>query len=707
MKGNSGRKLMAMILFLVLPAVLLATVSVRSATADAVLSTVAVGSDGSDPVAVAVNPATNKIYVITVNNGNVTYTATVIDGATSSTSTVSVGADPSAVAVNPVTNKIYVVNTNGYFTNSDNDINNGGHTGSVTVIDGADNSTATVDAGILPCAIAVNPVTNKIYVANEGDNTVTVIDGATNGTATVSVGTSPDAVAVNPVTNKIYVANSSGGNNGNGTVTVIDGADNSTATVNAGSYPLAIAVNSATNKVYVVNNSNAYGEFATGTVTVIDGATNQTATVTVGLNPIALTVNPDTNKVYIVNNHTGSDSVTVIDGVTNSTDTVSVGPDPGAIAVNPATGKVYVVNLGAGPCQTSPNWDGTVTVIDGTDNSTTTVPVGLHPDAVAVNAATGQVYVANEGDDTVTVLNGASASEVQKSISFTVGQNSYTANGQSLAMDAVPLIAGGRLLAPVRSLADALDATTTWDAHRRAVSIIRGNTALELAIGSATLNDNGRVGWMGTAPVIINGRIYFPLRYVAEALGCKVDWDQASQTATVTYSASIPDLPLVNNGNGPGPLTQENTSLGGIHLGDHQSKVLALYGAPTSKGFAHGTPFPLWSYQQDDMYVDFYANGGPVAPDPLVEDVHLDENSSLHTDRGIGIGSTLEEILDSYGPVSSTAIDPDTQIRNIWFYGSNKETLGQQTLYYPTLDFVLKNDRVAWIYLSDEENEPQ
>ena len=283
--------------------------------------------------------------------------------------------------------------------------------------------------------------------------------------------------------------------------------------------------------------------------------------------------------------------------------------------------------------------------------------------------------MANSGDNTVTVLDGAVPSAAQKSVSFTAGQSSYTSDGQSLAMDTAPFMAGGRLLAPVRSPADALGATTTWDATRRTVSILRGNTALELAIGSATLNDNGRVGWMDTAPVIINGRTYFPLRYVAEALGCKVDWVQASQTATVTYSASTTNGPAAGEQRRPNLAPdQENTSRVN-DLGDHQSKVLALYGAPTSKDFARGTPFPLWYYQQDDMYVDFYANGGPVAPDPLVEDVWLDENSSLHTDRGIGIGSTLEEILDSYGPVGSTAIDPDTQIRNIWFYGTNKETL--------------------------------
>ena len=61
--------------------------------------------------------------------------------------------------------------------------------------------------GAIPLAVAVNPVTNKIYVANENSNNVTVIDGATNTTTTVAVGTFPIAVAVNPVTNQIYVAN--------------------------------------------------------------------------------------------------------------------------------------------------------------------------------------------------------------------------------------------------------------------------------------------------------------------------------------------------------------------------------------------------------------------------------------------------------------------------------------------------------------------
>ena len=58
----------------------------------------------------------------------------------------------------------------------------------VTVIDGATGATSTfMDPGAMgPIAVAVNPVTNRIYVANNGSNDVTVIDGATNATTTVT-----------------------------------------------------------------------------------------------------------------------------------------------------------------------------------------------------------------------------------------------------------------------------------------------------------------------------------------------------------------------------------------------------------------------------------------------------------------------------------------------------------------------------------------
>jgi len=186
--------------------------------------------------------------------------------ADSSLGNVAANIGPIAVAVNPVTNKIYVANYN---------------SANVTVIDGTNNSTATVAAGSNTGAVAVNPVTNKIYVTNRTSANVTVIDGTNNSTNTVAAGTSPGDVAVNPATNKIYVANQSSNN-----VTVIDGTNNSTNTVATGSGPIAVAVNLITNKIYVANQGNV-------NVTVITPATTAAIPLNTAITPAANnTTNP-------------------------------------------------------------------------------------------------------------------------------------------------------------------------------------------------------------------------------------------------------------------------------------------------------------------------------------------------------------------------------------------------------------------------------
>ena len=59
-----------------------------------------------------------------------------------------------------------------------------------------------------PRDVAVNPNTNRIYVANYGNNDVSVIEGASNTVvASIAVGNYPEGVVVNPSTNRIYVTN--------------------------------------------------------------------------------------------------------------------------------------------------------------------------------------------------------------------------------------------------------------------------------------------------------------------------------------------------------------------------------------------------------------------------------------------------------------------------------------------------------------------
>jgi hypothetical protein len=122
----------------------------------------------------------------------------------------------------------------------------------------------------------------------------------------------------------------------------------------------------------------------------------------------------------------------------------------------------------------------------------------------------------------------------QNPIGFTIGQNFYTAGGQSVDMDAPPFIANGRILVPVRYLANALGARTDWDANTRTVAVSTSVYNIQIVIGSTALTVNGQAQAMDQAPVIKDGRTYLPARYVAEALGYDVSWDASSRTVTVS-----------------------------------------------------------------------------------------------------------------------------------------------------------------------------
>jgi DNA-binding beta-propeller fold protein YncE len=280
-----------------------------------------------------------------------------------------------------------------------------------------------VTVGWSPSVLAINTITNKIYVANgcgangscNSAGTVTIIDGATLATQTVNVDIQPYGVAVNETTNKIYVANTCGTNSnctGTGTATVIDGTSLATQSVALDYLSYDVAVNATTNKIYIDNyyGTDPNGNSA-GTVTVLDGATLSTTRVAVGVGPYDVEVNPTTNKIYEANlcgNDTSCNSagtVTAIDGASLSTSTIAVGVKPVQLAINATTNKIYAANSCGNDltCKSS----GTVTAIDGVTSLTMPVAIGGSPQGISTNSVTNKLYSANGLDNTASVIGGA------------------------------------------------------------------------------------------------------------------------------------------------------------------------------------------------------------------------------------------------------------------------------------------------------------
>lgn len=107
-------------------------------------------------------------------------------------------------------------------------------------------------------------------------------------------------------------------------------------------------------------------------------------------------------------------------------------------------------------------------------------------------------------------------------------------NGQPVRFGAVqPTSIGGRVFIPLRAVAESMNADVRWDSGTQTVIGGREGRHFTLPIGSRTANVDGRAVSLDAPARLMYGTTMVPLRFVAEALGAKVDWNNAAQRVSV------------------------------------------------------------------------------------------------------------------------------------------------------------------------------
>jgi len=97
-----------------------------------------------------------------------------------------------------------------------------------------------------------------------------------------------------------------------------------------------------------------------------------------------------------------------------------------------------------------------------------------------------------------------------------------------------------RTVVPIRAIVEALGGTISWDGTARKVTIQFKSTIIELWIDNPKAKVNGTAKWIdennhNVKPIIINDRTMLPLRFVAENLGCLVEWEEVRREIKITY----------------------------------------------------------------------------------------------------------------------------------------------------------------------------
>lgn len=106
--------------------------------------------------------------------------------------------------------------------------------------------------------------------------------------------------------------------------------------------------------------------------------------------------------------------------------------------------------------------------------------------------------------------------------------------GEPLTVSNAPVIESGRTLIPMRDIFESLDAYIEWEDSTKTVTAIKGNTVIRLKIGDNTAYINSESIQLEVPAKILDNKTFVPIRFVSEALGAKVAWNDDTKTVTIS-----------------------------------------------------------------------------------------------------------------------------------------------------------------------------
>ena len=114
-------------------------------------------------------------------------------------------------------------------------------------------------------------------------------------------------------------------------------------------------------------------------------------------------------------------------------------------------------------------------------------------------------------------------------------------DGNNVTKSASPIVKNRRTLVPLRFIGEALGKEVIWNNDEKSVTVSDDSASFKLYIDSKIIdNSDGTLKFTDVAPCIVNRKTYLPLRAIAELMNIGVGYDKASSTVTIDSSTYNP-----------------------------------------------------------------------------------------------------------------------------------------------------------------------
>ena len=100
-----------------------------------------------------------------------------------------------------------------------------------------------------------------------------------------------------------------------------------------------------------------------------------------------------------------------------------------------------------------------------------------------------------------------------------------------------------RVLVPIRFVSEALGALVDWENESRTAVIKQGNDEIHYTVYQPMAYLNGEMMVMDTYGILKDERTLLPIRFISELLGCTVVWDEKTATVVITSPKEVTEFP--------------------------------------------------------------------------------------------------------------------------------------------------------------------
>ena len=127
------------------------------------------------------------------------------------------------------------------------------------------------------------------------------------------------------------------------------------------------------------------------------------------------------------------------------------------------------------------------------------------------------------------------AAEAAEHIVLVVGESEMMVDGTPVSVeDAVPVNNGGRVYIPLRAVAEAFGAAVDYDGATGDITITNGTSTVIMNTLASVYTVNGSLKWMDIAPYVNSeDRTMVPVRFVSDGLGYGVEAAQGEAGYTI------------------------------------------------------------------------------------------------------------------------------------------------------------------------------